>query len=97
MVTTKEIKEALRHPYTFPGGYTLAFFTYAGDQLCPACIRANWREVIARTKYGDPPAAERIEYITVRWEGPPNECGQCGKELPSEYGDPDEEDSDNDD
>jgi hypothetical protein len=74
--------------FTFPGGYTLSYLTRGGDTLCPECAEKwvktswNWNDdgSEAFIKNEEP----IIAYI--HWEGGPESCADCSKELPSEYG-----------
>jgi hypothetical protein len=89
--TIAELKEALRRPFTFPGGYTLGFWCSDGERLCPACIRENFRLVVGEKFRPHIRDQWRVEWIDVHWEGPDDYCSHCGKALPSEYGDPNPE------
>lgn len=48
--TVKQLKEDVRHPYAWPGGYEVAFVTSDGAILCHDCVRQNFREVLESTK-----------------------------------------------
>lgn len=89
VTTTKPVKEALRHPRAWPGGYTLAFYTDDGARLCPACVRAEWRQVARAIRTGDSTGGWRVAFVAIYWEGPDEYCAHCNAALPSEYGDPD--------
>lgn len=52
MYTLKQIKEDIRHPYAWPGGYEIAFVTNDGEILCHQCARENFREVCDSTMHG---------------------------------------------
>lgn len=45
-----ELKNNIRHPYAWPGGYEIVFVTNDGEILCHDCVRSNFREVIYSTK-----------------------------------------------
>lgn len=93
--TASEIKNFLRQPYAWPGGYTLTAYCVDGEPLCPACVKANLRAIMEETvKPCDP--SWRIMMIDVHWEGPDEYCAHCNAVLPSEYGDPDEAEADDD-
>lgn len=83
----------------WPGGYTILYlledpspysFPYKGDSviLCAGCASAERRRAVAKCEH-------RNQTFTpfVHWEGPPEFCEGCNKDLPSEYGDPDSEES----
>ena len=78
-----KVKDALRNPWAWPGGYPIQFFTYDGC-LCHHCVRANWRAVVADTKMN---AGGWCVQPEVLWEGS-EQCVECGNELESAYGDP---------
>lgn len=84
------IKEALRNPYTWPGGYEKRFSAYDGF-LCADCVRKNLRAVFEDTTMN---AGGWNLSVEVYWEGPVHFC-DCGAEIESAYGDPSEEDVDN--
>lgn len=65
--------------YAFPGGYPLVYYTRDGMTICADCAS---KEV----DYSQ----EAIAY-DVYWEGPAIVCDDCGVEIESAYGDPDEE------
>ena len=50
MITIKELKERVRHPYAMPGGYEIVFIANDGELLCHKCVRENWKEVLWSTK-----------------------------------------------
>jgi len=85
-----------RHPHAFPGGYEHALYLADGSRICRACALENWREIYAETAH--PGGGDRswgVLAVGIYWEGPPEECCQCGKPMPSEYGDPNETDERN--
>lgn len=61
--------------YAFPGGYGIVYSTITGDILCPDCARQE---------------IDQIQNAFLHQEGPSLFCDECGKELESDYGDPDE-------
>lgn len=65
----------------FPGGYTILYLHYEGGVFCREC---------AQEIYDDESYDAQFKAF-VHWEGPPLFCEDCLKELPSEYGDPDEQ------
>lgn len=85
---TRELREALRNPCTFPGGYTKAIYLSDGERICPECARKQYRQ-ISRSTRQQARDGWALLGIDIYWEGPPEYCVQCNKKLPSEYGDPD--------
>lgn len=93
MFNVKQIKEALRNPYAWPGGYTMRLCMADGECLCRSCALANLPELYRAAIAGNPRDSWAIMAHDVRWEGPADYCAHCGGILPSEYGDPDREEA----
>lgn len=87
-VSFKQVKHAMRLrgedgkfiPFAWPGGAALYYYDKDGGMYCVDC---------ANQEDAEPPIVDGDTYE----EGPPRYCDGCNKELPSEYGDPDEEDT----
>lgn len=65
--------------YAWPGGYPMYYLDNDHSELCPDC--ANEHEE----------GGEGISAGGTHMEGPPIQCENCGKDIESAYGDPDEE------
>lgn len=80
--------ELLRSPYAWPGGYALRPIMGDGQILCQACLASElatigaWREACPEWS---------LSAVDVLWEGPPEACSHCGDLIPTEYGDPDQD------
>ena len=74
--------------YAWPGGYQIHYVTKDCGVLCHNC--AN--DEIMRTIDPDDEQFYIVKDGGVHWEGPPIYCDHCGREIESEYGDPDAED-----
>lgn len=61
--------------YAWPGGYTIVYSDYSGNYLCVDCANEEPTEMLA--------------YI-FHQEGPSIFCDECGIEIESDYGDPNE-------
>lgn len=70
------LKEAVRRPYAWPGGYPLSAVTTDGAALCMDCIRKNWRVVAQETLHPSWSCGWGIYGVEVLWEGG-NYCAQC--------------------
>lgn len=75
--------------YAFPGGYQVIATMSDGSMLCPDCVRDHLR-IIAESTAGNFRDGWTFSGADVYWEGPSMFCDHCGRELPSEYGDPEE-------
>lgn len=79
-----EIRNLLDEDYELPYGnqYSVLYLDFWNETLCAKC--ANRIDV-----YDD---RELPHAWFIHYEGPSEYCAICNIELPSEYGDPDEED-----
>jgi hypothetical protein len=86
----ESVKDAIREGHVWPGGYQLNVVMSDGNLLCTVCAKENFRGIVDSTKNGlrDGWASAGAE---VFWEGGPDSCCHCGKEILSEYGNPMEE------
>lgn len=81
-----QVKNAIRHPYAWPGGYPVYTVLSDGSMLCRECARDNFRQICSDT-YGYN-TGWRAYGADVLWETEGGEyCGHCGEELESAYGD----------
>ena len=83
------LKEAIRRPYCWPGGYTIALYLRDSERICNRCAREEWREIVYDSINGY--GTWQAGYTDVHWEGPPQDCIHCNEPQSSEYGDPDNE------
>lgn len=59
------------------GSYPIIYLTHNQSAICPDCANKPVSE------YDDPAVS-----ADVYWEGPDMECDDCGRPMPSAYGDP---------
>lgn len=84
----KQIKDFLKSPFAWPGGYEIRPYFSDGETICIDCFKKEIRNIIQDSLISKLDTGWRIIGFSVNWEGPSEYCVQCGKELPSEYGDP---------
>lgn len=80
--------------YTFPGGYSVRYLMADGESICADCANGeNGSETMNPDPdyQGDPQWQILESYI--HWEGPPEQCAHCNREMESEYGDPEQEEN----
>ena len=90
-INIKELKENVRHPYAWPGGYEIVFITSDGCILCHNCIRSNWREILWSTKNHVADgweivgfAIEAVDYestLELAGDDYTSNCAHCDKEF----------------
>ena len=84
----RRLKETIRHPYAFPGGYPLALLCDDGGTLCVSCARFEFESVLFSTLHN---ASDgwTIEDSFVNWESNDLHCAHCGQQIESAYGESD--------
>jgi hypothetical protein len=83
------VKNIIRNPYAWPGGYTKMMVMVDGESMCADCVKDNYRLILRATRDNDR-SGWQAHTADIHWEGAPMYCANCNKEMPSEYGDPDE-------
>jgi hypothetical protein len=61
--------------YTWPGCYPIVYLTESGLTICPTCA-------------GESDTSDPVAGSGVHWEGEPLQCEDCGKDIESAYGIP---------
>ena len=84
----KEIKEAIRHPYAWPGGYQLLLVMSDGEYMCLKCARKEWRNILDSYVTHQRRDGWYPVCLDIYWEGPTLQCCHCNADIRSEYGDP---------
>lgn len=79
------MRDAIRNPYTWPGGYPVHIYLSDGECICADCARLNYRRISESTRSNNHDGWAVLG-IEVFWEGPPEYCVQCNKEMESAYG-----------
>lgn len=83
--TINELKNAIRNPYTWPGGYPVYIVMQDGEMLCHDCARKEYQLILESTRMEDRSGWQCIG-AQILWEGE-EFCGHCSKKLDSAYGD----------
>lgn len=77
--------------FAWPGGYTILYYFTQSKEilvLCWKCSNKACRGIVDKNPdYED----YKLHSIFIHWEGESLWCDDCGVELPSEYGNPNEE------
>ena len=72
----------------FPGGYSIRYLCNDGDVVCADCAN-DWLDEGTRSLDGWDGLEPETAFID--WEGQTRQCAHCQKDMPTEYGDPDDE------
>lgn len=84
---TQDVKDFIRKPATFPGGYPKLLVMADSGTLCAKCAREEFRQIVEATKSGDKHSGWCAAGVTIHWEGQPESCDHCGAITESAYGD----------
>lgn len=81
----EQVKNFIRQPYIWPGGYPLFIVCMDGGAVCRHCAKENARLIISETRanYGAGWAAAGVD---VNWEDTELTCDTCGRLIESAYG-----------
>ena len=81
---TKQVKNAIRTGYTWPGGYQLAIVMNDGGMICPDCGKKEWKQIAHDTlkewKTGWDAAGVEVCYSTEN-DDEKISCSHCNCDL----------------
>lgn len=87
-MTTRELKEAIRHPYAWPGGYPLYAITSDGAALHLSCCRKEYRQIAYSMRH-NLRDGWKVEAVDVNYEDGECTCDHCGELIEAAYVDQD--------
>ena len=84
----KEVKNAIRNKYAWPGGYPLFVVLADGEALSCDAARENWRQIVSATISGTvlPYDSWRAAGVEINWEDTDLFCAHSGARIESAYG-----------
>jgi len=85
-LTMEAVRDYIREPYAWPGGYPKVLIMGDGEVLCAKCARENYRVISSITRafaWSDGWFAVDVE---VYWEGEQLHCCNCTNVIESAYG-----------
>lgn len=82
----KQLKENVRDPYAWPGGYEIVSICNDGEVLCYKCVRFNFREVLWSTKNKVNDGWNIVDYAVIgntieSTDKEPIFCAHCNKQF----------------
>jgi len=78
------VKDAIRNPYVFPGGYAKVVLLDDGEAIDIECAKDNFAE-IARSALGNYRDGWTPIAVFINWEDSDLHCAHCGNRIPPEY------------
>ena len=85
----ESLKDFIRQPYTWPGGYPLFLITTDGAALCKTCAKSEYNLILASTRGRDNDGWTAAA-VDVNWEDVDLYCDHCGQPIESAYGEVDQ-------
>jgi hypothetical protein len=84
--TLRQVKNAIRQPYAWPGGYPLYIVMSDGEALSCDAARDNWRSIVASTlgRWRDGWQAYGVD---INYEDTSLFCAHTNARIESAYGD----------
>ena len=83
--TLRAVKQAIREPYAWPGGYPLYIVMADGEALSIDSARENWRSICHSTINGFRDGWQAYG-AAVNWEDSDLICAHSGAKIESAYG-----------
>lgn len=84
--TTKQIKQFIRQPHVFPGGYPQFLVMQDDACLCHTCVKSNAKLIIKQTRRPESNTGWCAERVDVNWEDIMLTCDECGADIEPAYG-----------
>lgn len=85
---TRDLRNAVRNPYAWPGGYPIYLTMQDGEMLCHDCVKVEYRSISAALRDPDPRHNPwRPLYAAALWENPEgaHTCAHCNTTLEPAY------------
>lgn len=77
----KLVKDLIRNPYAFPGGYPKFAITSDGCPICHKCCKDEFRQIVQSTSRD----GWEIVAIDINYEDKECYCDNCGKKIECAY------------
>jgi|SRR5690625_80737 len=81
----EQVKDYIRAPFAFPGGYKKVLVMTDGGILCDACAKDNFRLIAESTREPVPGDQWAADYVELFLEDEPEECAHCYTAIHAAY------------
>lgn len=85
------VKQFIREPYAWPGGYPVYLVTRDGGALSHDACKDCWREIVSSVMTRHFDSGWYPEAIDINWEDSDLYCDHTGKRIESAYAEPENE------
>ncbi len=83
--TLRAVKQAIRQPRAWPGGYPLYIVMHDGEALSCDAARREWKSIAFSTLHGLRDGWQALG-VDVNWEDTALYCAHTGERIESAYG-----------
>ena len=83
------VKQAIREPYAWPGGYPLYLVMSDGELLSLDAARKEWATICYAVFSGDEHGGWMPAGVDINWENPDLYCAHTNARIPSAYAEDD--------
>lgn len=85
--TLVQVREFIRQPYAWPGGYPKVLIMTDCCYLCVKCAKDNYRLISDATR-NNLRDGWQAAGVQINWEDTDGECANCNAKIESAYGEP---------
>lgn len=80
MITSLELRKAIRQKFAWPGGYEIFGITADGAALCCDCMRSEYQQIASARRTSDRMSGWHVDAIMAACETDSETvCDHCGK------------------
>lgn len=83
----RRVKQAIRQPYVWPGGYPLYVVMADGEAMSIAAAKAEWRTIVRSTLRNERDGWQ-VAGIEINWEDGKLYCCHTDERIESAYAEP---------
>ena len=81
----EKLKNFIRQPYAWPGGYPMFAIFGDGEACCKKCAKTEFKTILSDTMQGYGSSFQIVD-VDVNWEDENLFCAHCGEQIESAYG-----------
>lgn len=82
----KAVRDFIRQPYAWPGGYPLFLVMRDNEAMCKDCVKDNYR-LISKATHEQDSSGWEAECVAVNWEDDDLTCSNCNHKIECTYSD----------
>ena len=82
--TTQSLRQAIRTPYAWPGGYLTEIILSDGETICHDCAKKEYRQLSSALKEHSNNGWRPIA-LEINYENNDSYCCHCGKHMECAY------------